>query len=90
MAVWSSQFEDALRMHSKFLSDDTVIDPDLSLRELGIDSLEIAELIALVEDEFRLEIPLERLTPEWFETPRTIWQLLCSVEPGLRAAEVGD
>lgn len=88
MAVWSSQFEDVLRMHSKFLASSTAIDPDTSLVKLGIDSLEIAELIALIEDEFRLEIPLERLTPESFETPRTIWELLCSISPALRESEL--
>lgn len=90
MAVWSTQFEHALRLHSKFISNNTTIDPDVSLLKLGIDSLEIAELIALIEDEFRLEIPLERLTPESFATPRTIWQLLCSIEPSLQEAELAE
>jgi acyl carrier protein len=90
MAVWSAQFEHVLRMHGRFLSGAAPIDPDVSLLKLGVDSLEIAELIALIEDEFRLEIPLERLTPESFATPRTIWELLCSIEPSLLETELSD
>lgn len=40
MAVWSTQFEHALRSHSNFASGNTTIDPDVSLPKLGIDSLE--------------------------------------------------
>jgi acyl carrier protein len=81
MAIWSAQFELVLRMHGGFESDAGNIDPDLSLVQLGVDSLGAAELIALIEDEFQLEIPLERLTPDSFATLRTIWELLCSIEP---------
>jgi acyl carrier protein len=90
MVAWSTQFEHVLRMHSRFISSDNAIDPDVSLAKLGVDSLEIAELIALIEDEFNIQIPLERLTPDSFATPRMTWELLCSIEPALAKANSGE
>ncbi|MEV6927327.1 phosphopantetheine-binding protein [Dactylosporangium sp. NPDC051485] len=83
MAIWSAQFESVLRMHGRLESATANIDPDVSLVQLGVDSLGSAELIALIEDEFGVEIPLERLTPDSFATLRAVWELLCSIDPTL-------
>jgi acyl carrier protein len=90
MAVWSTQFEQVLRMHGRFAPETGDIDPDLSLTKLGVDSLGIAELIALIEDEFQVEIPVEQLTPDSFATPRTVWELLCSIDPSIAEVEAAD
>jgi acyl carrier protein len=80
MAPWSRQFEDVLRACMKAPSD-TRIEPDTRLRDLGIDSIEIVELIMVLEDEFNVEISDDLLTPATFETAGTIWGLLCAIVP---------
>jgi acyl carrier protein len=75
--------EKILRVHARFTAADSYIDPDMPLALLGIDSLGIIELVFKVEDEFDLEIPPEQITPETFATARSIWQLLCQIDPRL-------
>ena len=70
-----------------FLEPGTDIDPDLSLASLGVDSLDIIELIVQIEGEFDMEIPPDRVTPETFSTPASIWRLLCQLDPNLAVSE---
>ena len=79
--------ERVLRTHSRFLSPGTDIDPDLSLASLGVDSLDIIELVVQLEGQFDVEIPPDRVTPETFATPASIWRLLCELDPELAMSE---
>ena len=79
--------EQILRPHARFLAADADIDPDLSLASLGVDSLDIIELVVQIEDTFDVEIPPDRVTPETFSTPASIWRLLCQLDPELAAIE---
>lgn len=83
----SDKLEKILRVHARFVADGAEINPDASLASLGIDSLAMFELIVHIEDDFDLAIPPERITPETFATPSTIWDLLCQVEPALAGDE---
>lgn len=51
--------------------DEENLKPDVELKELGIDSLDMVELIMEVEDEFGVEIPDEKA-----EELKTIQQLV--------------
>ena len=82
-----SDLEQILRAHARFLAADTSIDPDLSLGLLGVDSLDIIELVVQIEGKFDVEIPPDRVTPETFSTPASIWRLLCQLDPELSASE---
>jgi acyl carrier protein len=75
--------EKILRAHARFTAADSDIDPDMPLASLGIDSLGIIELVFEIENEFDLEMPPDQITPETFATPRSIWQLLCQIDPKL-------
>ena len=75
--------EQILRSHARFVAAGADIDPDMPLASLGVDSLDIIELLVKVEDEFDLEIPPDRVTPETFSTPASIWRLLCQIDPKL-------
>lgn len=75
--------EKVLRKHARFISAGEDIDPDMPLASLGVQSLDIIELIVKIEDEFDLDIPAERITPETFATPASIWRLLCQIDPTL-------
>lgn len=79
--------EQVLRAQARFLAAGTEIDPDLSLASLGIDSLDIIELVVQLEGTFDVEIPPERVTPQTFATPASIWRLLCDLDPNLAASE---
>jgi acyl carrier protein len=76
-----------LRAHARFLSPGTDIDPDLALASLGVDSLDIIELIVQLESKFDVEIPVDQVTPETFSTPASIWRLLCQLDSELAASE---
>ncbi|MEV0388962.1 acyl carrier protein [Nonomuraea sp. NPDC050643] len=44
------------------------------LRELGMDSLGMAKMVVLIEDEYDILLPYEALLPEVFVTPRSLWE----------------
>jgi acyl carrier protein len=74
-------------VHARFLAAGAHIDPDLPLASLGVDSLDIIELVVQLEDTFDVEIPPDRVTPETFSTPASIWRLLRQLDPNLAASE---
>ncbi|WP_010585798.1 acyl carrier protein [Schlesneria paludicola] len=50
---------------------------ETDLFEAGVtDSLTIMDLLVFVETEFQIQIGFEHLTPETFETPRTLANLI--------------
>jgi acyl carrier protein len=79
----AQDLEKLLRAHTRFMSAGEDIDPDMPLASLGVDSLDMIELIVKIEDKFDLDIPAEQVTPETFATPASIWRLLCQIDPTL-------
>jgi acyl carrier protein len=77
------KFEKIFRSHARFIVSGAEINPDAPLASLGVDSLAMFELIVHVEDDFDLEIPAEKINPDTFATPSTIWSMLCQVDPTL-------
>jgi acyl carrier protein len=66
------ELEALLRRHCRLLAPGAPIDPEALLMSLGVDSLEIIELIVALEDVFGISIPPEMLNPQTFATPSTI------------------
>lgn len=61
-----------------------MIAPDTALIEQGIlDSIELLNLVAFLEERFGIALPAEAFVPEHFETPNAIIALVTA----LRAAE---
>lgn len=76
MEIWPPEFEDVLRRHCRFTTAGAAIAPNASLTELGMDSLQVVELIVDLEDCFEFCIPEPLLTPEVFAGPATIWKAI--------------
>jgi acyl carrier protein len=77
------KLEKLLRANARFISSNADINPSIPLASLGVDSLDMIELVVQIESEFDLEIPLEEINSKTFSTPASIWQLLCRIDPKL-------
>ncbi len=53
----STQEEVVKLIHAKFGIETDKLDPQTPMSEFGLDSLTLAELIFLVEDEFHIDVP---------------------------------
>lgn len=76
------ELDTLLRKHCRLLAPGAPLDPEALLVSMGVDSLEVIELIVALEDAFGITIPSEMLNPQTFATPATIWR---AVE-GMRSA----
>lgn len=81
-----ARFEQLVRSRCRLAEPDLPLDPSRTLVQLGVDSLEVVDLIVDIEDTYHLQMPEELLTPEVFTSPATIWQAL----RGLVPSEDGD
>ena len=77
--MWNSEFEQLIRSHLPFLPPDEPLEEDTSLREYGLDSLGMVELLSILESEFNLRFPEEALTLETFATPGVLWRTLAAI-----------
>lgn len=41
-----------------------------------LDSVELVELISLIEEEYKIEIPLDMIMPENFDSANLIWNIV--------------
>lgn len=73
---WDETFEQILRDHLPFLGPDEQITDDLPLREHGLDSLAVVDLLVVLEGAYAMRMRPEDLTLESFATPGTLWRVL--------------
>jgi acyl carrier protein len=76
------EFQGLIVPRCRFIESADQFSPRSPLTELGVDSLEIVELIIDIEDTYGIEFPQELLTPEVFTSAETIWRGLCDVIAG--------
>jgi acyl carrier protein len=74
--VWDRKFEDLLRRFLPFLSVDESLTEDISLRDLGLDSMGTVELLAALETDYSVRFRDENLTMATFATPGVLWKTL--------------
>ncbi|CAL9567750.1 hypothetical protein SUDANB58_04773 [Streptomyces sp. enrichment culture] len=74
--MWDTKFEDLLRGFLPFLGADEPLTEDTGLRDLGLDSLGIVELLATLENEYGVRFHDDALGKETFETPGVLWKVL--------------
>ncbi|PRY01753.1 phosphopantetheine-binding protein [Allonocardiopsis opalescens] len=77
--MWDERFEGILRPYLPFLSPDEPLAADAGLRELGLDSLAMVELLAALESAYDVKFTDDALTLETFETPGVLWGTLSGV-----------
>ncbi len=77
-----------LGRHLKYAGDSD-IDPDRSLRDLGLDSMRAIELLFDLEAELEVEVPDEFLNDETFATARSLCAAVERVRTGMAATGTG-
>ena len=71
-------FESVLRRHLKYLDATTPLDPDVPLKDLGLDSMQSVELVFDIEDELAVVLPDEAMTAETFATATSLWRAVAT------------
>jgi acyl carrier protein len=74
--MWDTQFEELLRRQLPFLPADEALAPNESLREYGLDSLGVVELLSALEAAYQIRFSDDALALETFATPTVLWKAL--------------
>lgn len=74
--MWDEQFETLLRSHLPFLEEDEELFADLNLREFGLDSLGVVDLLVSLEETYAVRLLDEDLKMDTFAAPSVLWATL--------------
>lgn len=74
--MWEDRFEEILRKHLPFLEAGEELSPDVELRDVGLDSLAMVDLLAELEKGYGVRFRDDALDAETFRTPETLWTVL--------------
>jgi acyl carrier protein len=85
--MWNEQFEVMLRAHLPFLPEDEDLSPDLDLREFGLDSLGVVDLLTSLESEYRIRLDDDILSMSIFATPGVLWTTLNDIPIGMASEQ---
>jgi acyl carrier protein len=70
------------RSHVAVELQDTLLDPDVSLSSIGIDSLGLVAFLLDVEDDFGIRFPAERIDLATFHSVRTVTEAVKHMRGG--------
>ncbi|BFV56568.1 hypothetical protein KCMC57_up16720 [Kitasatospora sp. CMC57] len=74
--MWDKKFENTIRRHLPYLEAGDELQPGVSLRELGLDSMGTVDLLASLEETYGVEFIHDFLNSETFSTPETLWNAI--------------
>ena len=74
--MWDQRFEEILRAHLPFIEPDEELMPDAELRDLGLDSLAMVDLLAALEKGYDVRFRDDALKAETFRTADALWDVL--------------
>lgn len=74
--MWDERFEGLLRRYLPYLAPDEALEPDLPLRDHGLDSLASVELLSVLEKAYGTRLADEELSLRSFATPQVLWSTL--------------
>jgi nodulation protein F len=78
--MWDEKFEVLLRKHLLFLAPDEELLPDLDLREFGLDSLGVVDLLVSLEFAYGIHLTDDFLAMDTFATPAALWAALSGIQ----------
>lgn len=78
--MWDNQFEELLRQYLPFLSAGEPLTADTPLREFGLDSLAMVELLSSLENTYQVRFEDDALTLDTFESPGVLWKALSTFQ----------
>jgi acyl carrier protein len=78
--MWNEKFQALLRAHLPFLPDDEELRPDLDLRDFGLDSMGVVDLLMSLEAEFEIRFADDVLSMETFANPGVLWAAMAQVQ----------
>ncbi|HEY2240654.1 MAG TPA: acyl carrier protein [Streptosporangiaceae bacterium] len=78
--MWDEQFEALVRSHLPFLPPGGELAPDLDMRQFGLDSLGVVDLLVSLENTYGIRLTDEVLSMDTFETPAVLWQALAEIQ----------
>lgn len=74
--MWDQEFESTLRLYLPFIGPDTPLRDDTNLRDSGLDSLAMVELLVRLENDYSVRFADEAMSMETFATTQTLWSTL--------------
>lgn len=78
--MWDEKFEVLLRRHLPFLPADEDLFPGLDLREWGLDSLGVVDLLVSLESSYDIRLTDDILSMATFTTPAALWNALAGIQ----------
>ncbi|MEV0322097.1 acyl carrier protein [Streptomyces sp. NPDC050658] len=77
--MWNDQFEGILRRNLPSLAADEPLTPDLVLRDFGLDSMAMVEVLAELEDTFGVRFVDDAMDIDNFATPAALWGTVSTI-----------
>lgn len=77
--MWDEEFETLVRRHLPFLGPEEDLDADLNLRDFGLDSLGVVDLLASLESTYGVRFIDDLLSMDTFTTPIVLWDALSKI-----------
>jgi acyl carrier protein len=74
--MWDASFETIIRQHLPFLPASEPLRADMILREFGLDSMGIVEVLAKLERGYGIKFLDDALNMENFATPGSLWSVI--------------
>jgi acyl carrier protein len=78
--MWDDKFDQLVRQYLPFLGADETLTADAELREYGLDSLAMVELLAALESAYDVRFEDDALTVETFQTPSVLWKTVSTLQ----------
>lgn len=75
-APWTARYETILRQYLPLLEHNQPIYPEVSLIDLGLDSLSMVDLLLELEKHFSIKVPEDLLVERTFASPNSLWSVV--------------
>jgi acyl carrier protein len=75
-ADWDARYIDMIRENLPDHPGGIALTPDTNLAAVGLDSIRLIRLVIALEAEYEVAFSDDRMTPDTFATPTTLWLVL--------------